>query len=184
MVLVEFGKNWIDKIMKNLTLFAVFSVFIMSMGCSSGNDPVSEARKLGQQYLLTSEPSGAVGVITAREDAKDGDELVMVGRIGGAENPWIDGRAAFTLLDTSMSVVAEGEGNCESELCLGNCCPDALNACTVLVKVVDSNGKLVRVDSRELLGVLNSDMVVATGMAQRDENGNFVMLASGVYIHR
>ena len=38
------------------------------------------------------------------------------------------------------------------------------------------------IDSRKLLGLKESDMVVVQGTAKKDENGNFVMLAEGVYI--
>jgi len=108
----------------------------------------------------------------------------MVGRIGGAANPWIDGRAAFTLLDASISVVAEGEDSGEEELCMGDCCAAERINCTTLVKVVDAQGKLVSVDSRKLLGLNVSDMIVIQGNAKRDESGNFVMLATGVFIRK
>ncbi|NOY29412.1 MAG: hypothetical protein GXP28_04315 [Planctomycetes bacterium] len=138
----------------------------------------------GSQFLLAEEPTGAVGVIVARESAEDGKPLVLVGRIGGAANPWIDGRAAFTLLDASMSVVAEGEDSVESELCMGDCCATERLECTTLVKVVNAQGKLIPVDSRELLGLKESDMVVLEGTAKKDESGNFVMLAKGVFIRK
>jgi hypothetical protein len=133
-------------------------------------------------YTLAEEPEGAIGVIAARESVEDGGALVVVGRVGGAANPWIAGRAAFTLLDPSMSVVANGEDSGETELCLDDCCAADRQNCTVLVKVVDAQGKLVMMDSRELLGLQESDMVVVKGNAQKDTTGNFVMLADGVYI--
>jgi hypothetical protein len=136
------------------------------------------------KFLLSEEPAGAVGVIAARESAEDGKPLVLVGRIGGAANPWIDGRAAFTLLDASMSVVAEGEDSADGELCMGDCCATERINCTTLVKVVDAQGKLVPVDSRKLLGLNESDMVVIQGNAKRDKSGNFVMLATGVFIRK
>ncbi len=136
----------------------------------------------GSKFLLSEEPTGAVGVIAARESAEDGEPLVLVGRIGGAANPWIDGRAAFTLLDASISVVAKGEGSGEAELCMGDCCAANRLASTTLVKVVDNRGKLVLVDSRKLLGVKASDMIVIEGTAKKDESGNFVMLAKGIYV--
>jgi len=137
----------------------------------------------GSKFLLQEEPEGAVGVIAARESAEDGKSLVMVGRIGGSEKPWIEGRAAFMLLDASMTVAIEGE-EAEDELCTGDCCTNERLACTALVKVVDSQGKLISVDSRQLLGVKELDMVVVEGRAHKDESGNFVMLANGIYIRR
>lgn len=159
------------------------------IGCGSASDttlPVTStaANVDASQFQLTEEPDGAVGVIAARESAEDGAPIVLVGRVGGSANPWIKGRAAFTLLDASMSVVAEGEDSAEGEICTGDCCALERQNCTTLVKVVDSKGKLVAVDSRELLGLKESDMVVVKGTAQKDKTGNFVMLASGVFVRR
>ena len=170
-----------------LTILLSLSALVASTGCGSASgtassEPSPAANIDGTQYTLSDEPDGAVGVIAARESSKDGDPLVLVGRIGGAANPWIDGRAAFTLLDASMSVVAEGEDSAEGELCMGDCCATERLECTTLVKVVDAQGQLVPVDSRKLFGLKESDMVVVKGTAKKDKSGNFVMLANGVFI--
>jgi len=174
-----------------LALLLSLSALAISTGCGSASGTASNAPSPAansaaninaSQYKLTDEPEGAVGVIAARESSQDGAPLVLVGRIGGAANPWIDGRAAFTLLDASMSVVAEGEDDGDGELCMGDCCATERLDCTTLVKVVDAQGRLVPVDSRKLLGLKESDMVVVKGTAKKDKNGNFVMLAKGVYI--
>lgn len=171
-----------------LTLLALASL-PFAVGCGKGIDstaPAAHATAVnidGSKFLLNEEPEGAIGVIAARESAEDGKPLVMVGLIGGAANPWIEGRAAFTLLDASMTVVAEGE-MAEGEICTEACCDEERLTCTALVKVVDAEGQLVSVDSRQLLGVKEADMVVVEGTAQKDKTGNFVMLANRVYIRR
>ncbi len=180
------------KSMTSLTLLAVIGLPLLS-GCGEATQSSAVAASAApieidsSKFLLTEEPTGAVGVIAARESAEDGKPLVLVGRIGGAANPWIDGRAAFTLLDASMSVVAEGEDSedpADGELCMGDCCATERLDCTTLVKIVDADGKLVLVDSRKLLGLSESDMVVIQGNAKRDKSGNFVMLATGVFIRK
>ena len=138
----------------------------------------------GEQFLLADEPDGAIGVIEARDTAEDGQPLVIVGRIGGAANPWIEGRAAFTLLDASMALVADGTESQEGEICLDDCCAEERGKCTTLVKVVDADGKLVAADSRKLLGVTEADTVVIQGTASKDESGNFTVLAQGVFVRR
>jgi hypothetical protein len=161
----------------------------VTAGCGKGLDSNATAAHAtnvnidSSKYLLNEEPDGAVGVIAARETAEDGKPLVMVGRIGGAANPWIDGRAAFTLLDASMTVVAEGE-EAEGAICTGDCCATERLTCTAMVKIVDTDGQLISMDSRQLLGVKEADMVVVEGKAQKDKAGNFVMLANRVYIRR
>jgi hypothetical protein len=177
--------------MKTNVLVALVSATAIALysGCGTAPAPsstptVMEVSIDGSKYELSDEPGGAVGVIAARESAEDGVPLVLVGRIGGATNPWIEGRAAFTVLDASMSVVAESEGSDEGEICMGDCCATERLDCTTLVKVVDEQGQLVPVDARKLLGLNESDMVVIQGTAQKDKSGNFVMLAKGVFIRK
>jgi hypothetical protein len=171
-----------------LTLLAVASL-PFAAGCGKGMDSTATAAHAtavnidGSKYLLNEEPDGAIGVIAARETAEDGKPLVMVGRIGGAANPWIDGRAAFTVLDASMTVVATGEESAGA-ICTEDCCATERLTCTAMVKVVDANGQMIAVDSRQLLGLKDADMVVVEGKAQKDKAGNFVMLANRVYIRR
>lgn len=169
-----------------IVLFMSVIALVSNTGCGSASGTASHQSSVptkvdASKYILSEEPEGAVGVIAARESAEDGTPLVLVGRIGGTANPWVDGRAAFTLLDPSMSVVAEGEELGDGEICTGDCCATERLHCTTLVKVVDGQGQLVPVDSRKLLGLNESDMVVVQGTAQRDKSGNFVMLARGVY---
>jgi hypothetical protein len=170
-----------------LASLMLISGLVTSSGCGTGPDATPQLSSTpvsvdASQYKLAEEPDGAVGVIAARESAEDGAPLVLVGRIGGCAKPWVEGRAAFTLLDASMSVVAEGEDSAEGEICTGDCCATERLDCTTLVKVVDQQGKILSGDSRDLFGLKESDMVVVQGTAKKDESGNFVMLAKGIFI--
>ncbi len=65
------------------------------------------------QFLLTAEPADAQGVIQVRKSSQDKDDVVVVGRIGGSEVPWIEGRAAFSIVDPSLKCCGEvGADNC------------------------------------------------------------------------
>src|SRR3954463_14779752 len=74
-------------------------------GPSTGKNTAGPAGK--EKYLLTEEPTGAKGVIEARKDARDGDEVVVVGRVGGDAKPWVEGRAAFWIVDGSLKSCKE-----------------------------------------------------------------------------
>jgi len=136
------------------------------------------------RYLLPKEPDGAVGVMIAREEAKDQDEIVLVGRIGGQKNPWIEGRAAFLMIDAAMTVVADGETSEEGQVCMDDCCASLRADCTTLVKIVDERGSVLAVDARKLLSASENDMVVVKGRVQRDDEGSFSVAANGVYVRR
>lgn len=67
----------------------------------------------GIKFLLSEPPKGEEDVISLRNAAKDGDDVVIVGRIGGSENPWVEGRAAFSIVDRSLKSCAEcGSDDC------------------------------------------------------------------------
>jgi len=137
------------------------------------------------KYLLNEEPDGAIGVISAREEAQNDQEIVLVGRIGGRDNPWIKGRSAFMMVDASLQMVSEGEECEEGAFCTGDCCAAKLTGSTTLVKIVDENGRPLPVDGRDLLAAKTQDMVVVKGKVVRDDKEKtFVVLANGVYVRR
>ena len=136
----------------------------------------------GSQYQLTSEPESAQDVIQVREDAGDGDDVVVVGRIGGSANPWIDGRAAFSIVDQSLKACSDIPGDTCTQPWDYCCETDRLPTATALVKIVDSQGGLVEADAKGLLNVAELSTVVVQGKAQRDDVGNLTILASGVHV--
>ena len=138
----------------------------------------------GSEFLLGAEPEGAGGVIKVREDALDGDDVVIVGRIGGSENPWIDGRAAFSIVDGSLKACSDIPGD-DCPKPWDYCCETSkLPNATALIKVVDENGQLVMADAKGLLNVKELSTVVVKGKAQRDDAGNLTVLTGGVFVKK
>lgn len=137
-----------------------------------------------EEILLSSEPEGAAEVIAARESAKDEEEVVIVGRIGGSENPWIDGRAAFSIVDNSLKACSDIPGDgCEKPW--DYCCEtDKLPTSMALVKVVDSDGTLIKEDARKLLNLKELQTVVVKGKAKRDDSGNLTVFADRVFVRK
>src|SRR5271168_3991663 len=91
-----------------LTLAAVCLIGVMLAGCDRKDAPAASPMESmgptadGAKYLLAAEPAGAKPVKEIRNDAKDGDAIVVTGYIGGAEKPWIEGRAVFWIVDPSI----------------------------------------------------------------------------------
>lgn len=136
----------------------------------------------GREYMLDAEPAGAESILRVREESKDGDDVVLVGRIGGDVNPWVEGRAAFSLVDLSAKACSDIPGDsCPTPW--DYCCEtDKLAKGKTLVKFMDADGKPVAEDARQLLGVKELDTLVVHGKAQRDESGNLTILASKVFV--
>jgi len=151
-------------------------------GCGK-TEPTAQAtavhRGAFKNYILSSEPDGAVGVVAAREKAEDKKPLVVVGRVGGGIKPWIEGRAAFVMVDAAAAF--EADDQCPDGC---NCHADELADATTLVKFLDEQGRTLEIDARELLGIKESQMVVVRGKAKRDQDGNLTVMADGLYIRR
>ena len=172
--------------MKNITKILVCGVAIASiLGCGGEQHTQAPAEAVdGSAYALTIEPTEAKTVIAARAECMDGDEVVLIGRIGGSVNPWIDGRAAFSVVDESLRACSDIPGDKCSKPWAYCCETDKLPTATALIKVVDEQGKLVAADAKSLLGVKELSTVVVQGKAQRDDAGNLTVLASGIFIKK
>ena len=169
----------------------VMIVATILAGCASENSTTTSnsspqapdvATVDGSVYLFDIEPEGAGNVIKVREEAGTNDELLVVGRIGGSSDPWIDGRAAFTIVDLSVK-------SCNDTL--DDKCPTPWDYCcessklpnsTALVKFVDETDQVIRADARSLFGLQELSTVVIKGTAKRDEAGNLTVLASGLFV--
>ena len=116
------------------------------------------------------------------EGSQNEEAVVVVGRIGGSENPWSDGVAAFTIVDLSLKACSDIEGDTCAKPWDYCCETDLLPKATVLVKVVDDSGNLIETAATELLSLKELDTVTISGTAQRDGEGNLILLATGVYV--
>ncbi len=152
---------------------------LCSAGCT-GSSTAETAIPENSQFTLASEPPGACDVMDFRDEAKDGQRVIVLGRVGGGVKPWIDGRAAFLLVDERVSA------SCDEDQCEADCvqCAQQLAAATTLVKFVDEQGKVLPVDARALLGLKEQQTVVIRGIASRDKAGNVSIAADGIYVRR
>lgn len=134
------------------------------------------------KYVLSEEPKDAQTVLTTREKAKDKDDVVVVGRIGGRKDPWVKGVAAFSIVDPSLKACNERPGDtCPTPW--DYCCEADLAKATVFVTVIDGKtGKTLKEDARETLKLHELDTVVVEGKAQRDKKGNLTIAASKLFV--
>ncbi len=153
-------------------------------GCGQGETAGTATPTIdGTKFLLAEEPAGASNVIEVKAAAKDADEVVMVGRIGGSHSPWVEGMAAFTVVDPSLKACSDIEGDmCKTPW--DYCCEPDVGAASVLVKVVDENGQVVQADARKLLNVKELTTVVVRGTAELDDSGKLFVLANGIHVRK
>lgn len=159
------------------------------LGCSQPVDPAVLA--LREQYLLTVEPTGAIGILKAREQLAEqpiDDAIVVLGRVGmNAEQTWDPGKAAFVITDLATKPVEHSQSaghdpdNCP--FCKSGHHEGAADP-TALVRVVDDQGHVVPVDARKLFGLNSGQTVVVRATPSVDKIGNLVLTADGIYLRR
>jgi hypothetical protein len=168
--------------MRSLIWLRVLGLVGVLAGCGTSPSPQDKASAEGAAYRLQSAPEGAKGVKAVKADSKDGDEVVVEGRIGGEASPWVEGQAAFLVVDKLLKPCNEKEDDaCETpwDYC---CDTDVLPEHKAMVKIVDSSGKTVSTDARKLLGIKELQIVVVRGKAKRDDAGNLTVLADGIFV--
>jgi hypothetical protein len=161
-------------------------VVLVAVGCGESrvaapsNQEVNPRDTADSSFLTESEPEGALPVGEARETVMDEDSVTLVGVIGGSTKPFVDGFAAFTIVDPKVPYCAPEEG-CPTpwDYC---CQTDAVKENIATIKVVDDSGKPVTADARELLNVKELSTVVVQGKARRDEQGNLTVAANKVFV--
>lgn len=165
----------------NGTLLSTLAL-VVGCGTSDVSEPSASSQPSaeGAQFVATTEPDNAVPVGTARESTEDEQEVTLVGRIGGSSEPFVEGLAAFTIVDPKVPYCSADEG-CPTpwDYC---CTQDQVKDNIATVKVVDGEGKPVTGDARQLLGVKELSTVVIKGKATRDDRGNLTVAATKVFV--
>lgn len=167
-------------------LFVVAGLVACVLGCGTNSAPPAAAKPSveAEKYLLSEEPADAQSVIAAKESAKDGEDVTLVGRIGGSESPFVSGRAAFTLVDTTLVPCSEREGDsCTTpwDYC---CDTDQLPKATAVVKLVDDQGQTIAMDGKKDLGLKELQTIVVRGKAKRDEAGNLTVISPAIFVKK
>ena len=171
------------------SVVVILASLLLAVGCTqesstttTSTNTTPEASIDGSRFLLNEEPAEAATVIEAREDSEDGQDIVLVGRIGGSVNPWVEGRAAFSIVDPTLKACSDIPGD-ECKKPWDYCCEThKLPTSTAFVKFVGDDGRPLYADARELLNLKELQTVVVHGKAKRDEAGNLTVLADGLFV--
>lgn len=132
----------------------------------------------GKTFVLSAEPAGGKGVIAVRKDAKDGDAVVVVGRVGGSTKPFTENRASFLIVDPSLKPT----DGCETPWDFCEYPKSKVAAARLLVKFVGPDGKALGTGARELFGLAELSEVVVEGKVSRDDKDNVVVVARRLFV--
>ena len=151
---------------------------------STAPSPAS-AEALPAGPVLAEAPPGAKDVVAVRKDAKQGDEVVLRGRVGGSKTPFVGGRASFQLVDASLKACGECTALDECKTPGDYCCsdPKEIAAHSASVQVVGADGRPLRAGLAGAGGLKPlSEVVVKGTVAKAAESGVLVVNATGIYV--
>src|SRR5688500_5815125 len=78
---------------------------------SSSTSGSTTAEPLPTNLVLAEAPANAKNVAALVKDAKDGEEVVLVGKVGGRKDPFVAGRAVMAVVDATQQSCKDIEGD-------------------------------------------------------------------------
>lgn len=149
-----------------------------SSGSASGASAAAKSAALDRFFVAT-EPAGAKPVKVVVASAKTGDEVTVTGRVGVD----VAGRAAFTLVDSSVKACSEIPDPCKTPWDF--CCEpsDEFRKESATVEFRDG-ARVIAAPAVGAHGLDHLGRVVVKGRAEKDPAGNLIVVASGIYLQK
>ena len=119
-------------------------------GCDSSpapaGGPSAGSTAPAASWLLADLPAGAVPVAQAKRAAREGDHVVLHGRIGGRADPLSHDVAVFVMMDPALPSCRERGDGCRKPW--DYCCetPDTITANIATVQLVGDSGAPMAID--------------------------------------
>ncbi len=148
-------------------------------GASAGG--AAAGTTLPAELFVSQAPAGARSVAEVRADPSLTGEVVVQGRVGGRQEPFVDGAAVFLLADAGMKSCRELHGDsCKTPW--DYCCepPEALAARIATIQVVGSDGKPLRADLKGKIQPLA--LLTLSGTVARRDAGTLVINATRIHV--
>lgn len=101
-----------------------------------------------QKRLVAAEPAGAKSVTDVKSSAKEGDEVVVRGEVGGSAKPIVEGRAVFNLADPEKLTSCNKKPGDTCATPWDYCChtPEEIAASTISLQVRGADGRPIATD--------------------------------------
>ena len=138
---------------------------------------------LPKDLFLKDEPKDAKPVEDVKKNAKAGDTVVMRGRVGGSKEPFVGGRAVFTLIGPGLRACSDNPDD-KCKVPWDYCCETrkAIVEHSATVQIVESDGSPIKIGVKGQGGVKElSDLIVVGSVLQADGK-TMIVSASGVYV--
>ena len=183
--------------MRQFLIVTVAAVGIAAgvIGCDNRTKETASAAKtetaqaadvLPAALIATTRPSATPqDVVAAKKSAKDGQQVVVRGRIGAQKDPLAANRAIMTIADTSLPTCDKTPmDQCPTPW--DSCCQpqEDLTARSATVQVVGGDGRPLKASLKGAGGMKPGSEVVVAGTAKVPPGGgdNLIIEASQIYV--
>jgi hypothetical protein len=180
---------------------AVLATLYSSLGLAAGG---VDARSHRSRLILSEQPKEAEQVLAVQKSmvaelgkpsTPETREVVITGQIGGMPNiwpdmhpafPWYEKQASFFLTDSKVAgqfaahAKQHGGKHHNCAFCQALAVKNA--HAIAVVNMVDEKGEIIRMDSRELLGLKENQTITIRGKARILGGSMLVVDAEGVFV--
>ncbi len=169
--------------MKNATLALIVIATVALIGCgrkseqNNASTPASAA--LPADLVVAELPGEAQAPAVARRTAKAGDEVLLTGHIAGRKQPFVEGRAMFTIVGSDIAMCGD-ECAVPWDLC---CSPtEAISAHAATIQLVNDQSQPVKASLNGHQGLAPGKQVVVRGTVHQADEHAFVVNLSKVAV--
>ncbi len=135
--------------------------------------------------FLAAPPPGPAAIHAVRAAARPGDELVVAGRVMGAAEPFVAGRAAFLLGDPARLTPCNERPGDQCPTPWDTCCdtPEAKREGTATIQVLGPDGRVLAAGIEGVRGLRKLSRVVVKGtVAEGSGPQALVINATGIHV--
>jgi len=160
------------------SILAALTLFTLSSACSEANNgpPPVDASPEAQKLALSADPGVALAVAKAKADGPK-DDIIVEGRLYDITK----GYAVMRIMDLKMDYCGEINKEDKCPTPWDYCCDtrEDIAAGSLMVEARNASGKPIKTPALPNLRLL--DKVKVKGKLTKDDHGNFVLLASGMF---
>lgn len=156
----------------------VASGLLIGCGKECNDETHNQAKAtLPAGMMVESRPEGTKPIAEVKKAVKEGDTIVIRGRIGGSKKPFVSEWATLTIVDLQQPNVCLG-GKCDCSTPWDYCCGGTekmLHMATV--QVVDADGKPLKGTLRGVAGLDRLGILTVEGKVQQIKGNTLIVNA-------
>ena len=154
-------------------------------GSTGGATIAASTASIPAASFTRNRPAEAKDLMAVKPTATIGESVTFLARVGGRDQPFVDGMAVFTVADPSLeSCELMGEED-HCPIPWDYCCEDrnALTAGSATVRIVDADGMPYAATAQGAGGLAPLRYIVVDGtVSDRNDDGLFVVDATRIWV--